>query len=120
MITVNGEERGLALTVRSLSRVSALCPDHDMSRFEELFSDGIDAEVLAELVSVMSDCYERRKAREDRTEVREPVSAEDVLDMDLGDLAGIARELTAVVAQAMHATVEAEPVKKPGAAGAAA
>lgn len=118
MITVNGEERGLALTVRALSDVTALCPDQSIDRFDEIFADGVEVETLARLVSIMSECYERRAANADHRTMRDPVTADDVLDMDLGELATVGHELQVAVTSAMRTTVKAESTKKAAAAAA--
>lgn len=124
----NGEERGLALTVRGLSALSQLCPGGKIERLGEVF-DGVDSgdparvaaavDGIAGMVAVMSECYEKRRANETGEPMREPIAAEQVLDMDLGSVSTLAPEITAAAASALNTEVKTK-AKKRKAAGKAA
>lgn len=124
----NGEERGLALTVRGLSALSALCPDGKIERLGDVF-EGIDSgdparvaqavSGIAGMVAVMSECYEKRRANETGEPMREPITAEQVLDMDLGSVSTLAPEITDAAAGALNTEVRTK-AKKRQAAGKAA
>lgn len=125
---IDGEERGLALTVRGLSPLSALCPGGKIERLGEVF-EGIDSgdpakvadavDGIAGIVAVMSECYEKRHANETGEPMREPITAEQVLDMDLGSVSTLAPEITDAAASALNQEVKTKAKKRPAAGKAA-
>ncbi len=111
---INGKEHGFLLTIGASAEISDLCPQGDLSRLGEVFSQSYAKQIrtTAKLIAAMSRGYENQKHFEDPSYEPDALTVEEIMALDTNTF----QELTHAVMEKFVAdqkpTVETEAKKK--------
>lgn len=109
---IGNKEYGFRLTVGASVQIAKLCPEGDISRIAEAVGTnyGKQAEVLAQIVSALSNGYAAAEAFEGRKANR--LSVEDVLSVDPKTFEELTKEAFSVFGTDVKGEIEVSGSKK--------
>lgn len=81
---INGKDRKFLLTIGASAEISELCPQGDLSRLGEVFSQSYAKQirVTAKLIAAMSRGYENQKHYEDSSYEPDPLTVDEIMALD--------------------------------------
>lgn len=111
---INGKERGFLLTIGASAEISDLCPQGDLSRLGEVFSQSYAKQirVTAKLIAAMSRGYENQKHYEDPSYEADPLTVDEILTLDTNTFQELTHEVMQKFGADQKPTVEVEDKKK--------
>lgn len=109
---IGNKEYGFRLTVGASVQIAKLCPNGDIARISEAVGTQYDkqAEVLAQIVSALSNGYAAAEAFEGRKANR--LSVDDVLSVDPKTFEELTKEAFAAFGADVKGEVEVSATKK--------
>lgn len=115
MITVNGKEYGLFLSVDAMMQIAKLCPGENLERLNDvLYSDNFSESITATIgfVCALSAGHEARTAFLDAGYEPEPLTPEKLSNIALPELWAARQAGIEAFNAGLKVTVEAETPKK--------
>lgn len=111
---INGKERGFLLTIGASAEISDLCPQGDLSRLGEVFSQSYAKQirVTAKLIAAMSRGYENQKHYEDPSYEADPLTVDEIMTLDTNTFQELTHEVMQKFGADQKPTVEVEDKKK--------
>lgn len=112
---IYGKEYGFAFTVGAHAEIAAFCPGGDLSRLDELFADGNQANMskhTVDLICALSRAREAQRSFEEPGYTPAPLTPEIVCSLDFATFAALQDEAMAAMRIDGKGTVEVEPEKK--------
>lgn len=111
---VNGKERGFALTIGASAEISDLCPQGDLSRLGEVFSQSYGKQIrtTAKIIAAMSRGYENQRHYEDPSYEPDALTVDEILTLDTATFQALTHEVMEQFTTDQKPTVEVEPKKK--------
>lgn len=111
---INGKERGFLLTIGASAEISDLCPQGDLSRLGEVFSQSYAKQirVTAKLIAAMSRGYENQRHYEDPTYESDPLTVDEIMTLDTNTFQELTHEVMQKFGADQKPTVEVEDKKK--------
>ena len=111
---INGKERGFLLTIGASAEISDLCPQGDLSRLGEVFSQSYAKQirVTAKLIAAMSRGYENQRHYEDPSYEADPLTVDEIMTLDTNTFQELTHEVMQKFGADQKPTVEVEDKKK--------
>ena len=111
---INGKERGFLLTIGASAEISDLCPQGDLSRLGEVFSQSYAKQirVTAKLIAAMSRGYENQRHYEDPSYEADPLTVDEIMTLDTNTFQELTHEVMQKFGVDQKPTVEVEDKKK--------
>lgn len=111
---IHGKERNFLLTVGAASEIAKFCPDKDIGRIGEVFSDNYveSIDVIIKMIRILSNGYEQNKAYETDGYVPDPITEEELMALPMGDLMLLQADALAQFKADSTPEVELEEPKK--------
>ena len=116
-MNINGREIGFRRSVRATADLSEICPGKDLNRMGEMITgkNATTAQTLtlfAAMVVVLNQAYERHLNKEDPEHEPNPLTIEDVMDLDEQTFNDLVMAAFAVFKSDAVRTVNAKPAGK--------
>lgn len=102
---INGKEITFRLNIRATKRIANLCPNRDISQVDKLFNDS-DYFNLIENIEEIAIAMSLNKENE------QPLTAEEIEEMDITELSKLTDHLKAQFGRDRGTNVETTPIKK--------
>ena len=111
---INGKERGFLLTIGASAEISDLCPQGDLSRLGEVFSQSYAKQIriTAKLIAAMSRGFENQKHYEDPSYEADPLTVDEIMTLDTNTFQELTHEVMQKFGADQKPTVEVEDKKK--------
>lgn len=111
---INGKERGFLLTIGASAEISDLCPQGDLSRLGEVFTQSYAKQirVTAKLIAAMSRGYENQRHYEDPSYEADPLTVDEILTLETNTFQELTHEVMQKFGADQKPTVEVEDKKK--------
>ena len=114
-ITVRGKEYPLEMTVQAFCDIADLCPGKSIERIDEIAKMPIaqSIAIMAKIAACMSKGAEESRKFDEAGYVPDPLSADAILTLPVGEYKKIAEEITEAMKSGFGGqTVEVKPEKK--------
>lgn len=110
---LNGREIGFRRSVLATTKIAEACPNHDLSKLGAALTGDIvtGLETAITFVCALSEAYEHHRKREEPGYKPNPVTRDELLDVDEDELMELVNEGVKVYMDEGKATVEAEAPK---------
>lgn len=105
---INGKDITFRLNLRATKRIANLCPNRDISQIDKLFNDD-------DFVQLVENIEEIAIAMSLNKENEQPLTEEDIEDLDVTELSALTDELRDQFRADRGTNVETTPIKKKGA-----
>lgn len=104
-MNINGKDITFHLNLRATRDIAVLCPGRDLTQVDKLFASNDMADMIDNIVEI-AVAMSKNKANE------EPLTAEDVEEMDLTELNALMDEIQKQFNADRGTNVETQPIKK--------
>lgn len=112
---IHGKEREFLLTIGAAAEIAKLCPDEDLNRIGEVLKGnryGASMELIAKMICIMSEGYEKNKKFEDPEYQMDPLTPEEIMAIPMTQLAELQAYALAKFKADTKPEVELEESKK--------
>lgn len=112
----NGREVLFRRSVKATADLAEICPDKDISKLGELMKGGTGQQLAtgAVLIRVLNAAYENHRALVEPGYVADPISVDEVMDLDADEFAELLVEAIAVFRADGQQDIATKPAPKKG------